>query len=93
MPASNAMFEYHYVYGNPSVHYMIVDIYGKYSITPIANNRGKTAYYEVHELHSLYNDIKFRSQKKAMQYVVAELFTELFDYEHYGFTRHTRIHI
>ena len=91
MPTSSTMFEYHYVYGNPSVHYMIVDIYGKYSITPIANNRGKTAYYEVHELHSLYNDIKFRSQKKAMQYVVAELFTEFFDYEHYGFTRHTRL--
>jgi hypothetical protein len=93
MPASNAMFEYHYVYGNPKLHYIIADIYGKYSITPVTNNRGDTAYYEVNEFNTPYSEIKFRSQKKAMQYVVAELFTEFFDYEHYGFTRHTRIHI
>ena len=81
MPVNNALFEYHYIYGNPKLHYVIADIYGKYSITPVTNNRGDTAYYEVEDLYISFSRIKFRSQKKAMQYVVAELFNEFFDYK------------
>lgn len=93
MPVNNTLFEYHYIYGNPKLHYVIADIYRKYSIIPIRNDKGDIIYYEVNEFDIPYSEIKFRSQKKAMQYVVAELFTELFDYEHYGFTKHTRIYI
>jgi hypothetical protein len=101
MPVSNAIFEEQYMYtdgtGNIShgFNVYLTDVYGKYIITPIRNNGGSGFHYTVETLYSyLHEDIvTFRSKKKAMQYVVAELFTELFDYEHYGFTRHTRIHI
>lgn len=81
MLGNKALFEYHYVYGNPKLHYVITDIYCKYTITPVTNNRGDTAYYEVEDLYISFGRIKFRSQKKAMQYVVAELFNEFFGYE------------
>jgi hypothetical protein len=101
MPASNGIFEEQYIYteGNGNINLgfnvYLTDVYGKYVITPIRNNGGSGFYYTVESLYSfLHEDIvTFRSKKKAMQYVVAELFTELFDYEQYGFTKHTRIYI
>ena len=82
MLGNKALFEYHYVYGNPKLHYVITDIHGKYIITPVVNNRSNnTTYYEVDKLFPLFEKVKFRSQKKAMQYVVAELFNEFFGYE------------
>ena len=61
----------------------LTDVYGKYIITPIRNNGSSGFYYTVEPVYSyIYEDIvTFRSKKKAMQYVVAELFNEFFGYE------------
>ena len=99
MPVSNGIFEEQYMYTdgsgnlNHGFNVYLTDVYGKYVITPIRNNGGSGFHYTVEPLYSyIYEDIvTFRSKKKAMQYVVAELFTELFDYEHYGFTRDSRL--
>lgn len=65
------------------------DCYGKFQITPVRN--GRVISYNVYALDDpLYETIRFRSKKKAMQYVVAELFTDFFDYKHYGFKRSQR---
>ena len=95
MAKHDAIFEEHYVYNEKSTQSYIdkldlswVDCYMKYQIHPVRNGRGFS--YEVTHLddYPMYETTVFRSKKKAMQYVVAELFTELFDYEHYGFKKH-----
>jgi hypothetical protein len=99
MATSNAIFEEHCIYSEALQNALIdklqifwTDSSGRFQINPVRNGRG--IIYEVYALDDpLYNTTIFRSKKKAMQYVVAELFTNEFDYEHYGFTRHSRLSI
>jgi hypothetical protein len=97
----SGIFEEQYMYTdgsgnlNHGFNVYLTDVYGKYVITPIRNNGGSGFHFKVESLH-IYNKeepVTFRSKKKAMQYVVAELFTDEFDYEHYGFTKYSRISI
>ena len=81
MPGNSALFEYHYVYRNPKMHPIITDCYNKFGIVPVVNNRGIITSHEVRIYNKIDPGVKFRSQKKAMQYVVAELFNEFFGYE------------
>ncbi len=90
MPKLDAIFEEHYIYnenlnlvkGKFDVFWS--DCYGRFQIYPVRN--GRVISYEVSDLYTFPESISFRSKKKAMQYVVAELFTELFDYEQYRIT-------
>ena len=98
MAKHDAIFEEHYFYSEQLQNALIdklqifwADTSGRFQINPVIN--GRVISYEVSDLYTFPESISFRSKKKAMQYVVAELFTDEFDYEHYGFTRHTRIHI
>lgn len=98
MPKHDAIFEEHYIYAEKLPNALIdkldlswVDCYDKYQIHPVRNGRG--IIFEVTDLddYPKYQTFVFKSKKKAMQYVVSQLFTELFDYEHYGFTRDSRL--
>jgi hypothetical protein len=98
MATSNAIFEEHCIYSEALQNALIdklqifwTDSSGRFQIIPVRNGRG--IIYEVSDLYTFPESISFRSKKKAMQYVVAELFTNEFDYEHYGFTRHSRLSI
>jgi hypothetical protein len=96
MPKLDAMFEENYIYGTGEgnlghgLNVYFTDIFGKYTITPVKNNGSSGFHYAV-DINYTYSykseHLKmihlFKSKKKAMQYVVAELFTELFDYEQY----------
>ena len=92
MPKLDAIFEENYIYGTGDgnlghgLNVYLTDIFGKYTITPVKNNGSSGFHYAVDTIFTYsYEDgnILFKSKKKAMQYVVAELFTELFDYEQY----------
>lgn len=92
MPKHDAIFEEHCYYNEALQNALIdklqifwVDSSGRFQIIPVRNGRG--IIYEVSDLYDFPAATKFRSKKKAMQYVVAELFTNEFDYEHYGFKR------
>jgi hypothetical protein len=96
MAKHDAIFEEHYIYSEALQKALIdklqifwADTSGRFQIIPVRNGRG--ILYQVSDLYAFPEIIEFRSKKKAMQYVVAELFTEFFDYEHYGFTRPTRL--
>lgn len=98
MAKHDAIFEEHCYYSEALQNALIdklqifwVDSSGRFQINPVRNGRG--IIYEVSDLYDFPEIIEFRSKKKAMQYVVAELFTNEFDYEHYGFTRHSRLSI
>lgn len=91
MPKHDAIFEEYYIYSEALQNALIdklqifwVDTSGRFQIIPVRNGRG--ILYEVSDLYTFPKSISFRSKKKAMQYVVAQLFTELFDYEQ-EFTR------
>lgn len=96
MAKHDAIFEEHCYYNEALQNALIdklqifwADTSGRFQINPVRNGRG--ILYEVSDLYTFPENMIFRSKKKAMQYVVAELFTELFDYEHYGFKKNTRI--
>ena len=98
MAKYDAIFEEHYFYSEQLQNALIdklqifwADTSGRFQINPVRN--GRVILYEVSDLYDFPEIIEFRSKKKAMQYVVAELFTNEFDYEHYGFTRHFRLSI
>lgn len=90
MAKHDAIFEEHWYY-NEKLQIFWVDSSGRFQIIPVRNGRG--IIYEVSDLYTFPAATKFRSKKKAMQYVVAELFNTEFNYEHYGFTRHSRLPI
>lgn len=98
MAKHDAIFEEHCYYSEALQNALIdklqifwTDTSGRFQIIPVRNGRG--IIYEVSDLYDFPEIIEFRSKKKAMQYVVAELFTNEFDYEHYGFIRHSRLYI
>ena len=98
MPKHDAIFEEHCYYSEALQNALIdklqifwADTSGRFQINPVRNGRG--IIYEVSDLYDFPAVTIFRSKKKAMQYAVAELFTNEFDYEHYGFTRHSRFPI
>lgn len=62
-----------------------VDSTSRFQINPV--RRGGVISYEVFDVYRSHEILTFKSKKKAMQYVVAELFTNEFDYVHYGFKR------
>lgn len=61
-----------------------VDSTNTYQIVPV--KEGGVVSYEVFKVTKVREALIFKSKKKAMQYVVSQLFTELFDYEQ-EFTR------
>ena len=63
-----------------------VDSTNTYQIVPV--KEGGAVSYEVFKVTNVREVLIFKSKKKAMQYVVTQLFTELFDYEQ-EFTRHS----
>jgi hypothetical protein len=103
MPKFDAIFEEQYMYtdgsGNLShgFNVYLTDVFGKYIITPIKKNGSSGFHYAVDIIYtynySVGDYLIFKSKKKAMQYVVAKLFTDEFDYEHYGFTKYSRIYV
>ena len=93
MAKHDAIFEEHYIYSEALQKALIdklqifwADTSGRFQIIPVRNGRG--ILYQVSDLYAFPEIIEFRSKKKAMQYVVAELFNTEFDYEHYGFKKH-----
>lgn len=97
MPKLDAIFEEKYIYGTGQgnlghgLNVYLIDIFGRYTIAPIYGSSG--FHYVVDTLYTYSYEsghLVFKSKKKAMQYVVAqlftELFTELFDYEQYRTT-------
>ena len=96
MPKHDAIFEEHCYYNEALQNALIdklqifwVDSSGRFQIIPVRNGRG--IIYEVSDLYDLPAVTKFRSKKKAMYYVVAQLFTNEFDYEQYRLTRDSGI--
>jgi hypothetical protein len=90
MPKLDAIFEEKYIYGTDQgnlghgLNVYFIDIFGRYTITPVKNNGSSGFHYAVDTLYTYRYEsalLTFKSKKKAMQYVVAQLFTELFDYE------------
>lgn len=91
MPKLDAIFEEKYIYGTGQgnlghgLNVYFTDIFGRYIITPIKKNGSSSFHYAVDIIYtykySVGDFLIFKSKKKAMQYVVAQLFTELFDYE------------
>lgn len=95
MPKLDAIFEEKYIYGtgqgnlSHGLNVYFIDIFGKYIITPVKNNGSSSFHYTVDIIYTYSygsEHLMFKSKKKAMQYVVAQLFTELFDYELYRTT-------
>lgn len=96
MPKHDAIFEEHYIYSEALQNALIdklqifwADTSGRFQIIPVRNGRG--ILYEVSDLYTFPENMIFRSKKKAMQYVVAHLFTDEFDYEQYRLTRDSGI--
>lgn len=94
MSKHDAIFEEHYTYSKKLSNALIdkldlswVDCYDKYQIHPVRNGRGYL--YEVTDLddYPRYQTFTFKSKKKAMQFVVEQLFNKLYDYEQYKLTR------
>lgn len=90
MPKLDAIFEEKYIYGTDQgnlghgLNVYFIDIFGRYTITPIKKNGSSGFHYAVDTLYTYRYEsalLTFKSKKKAMQHVVAQLFTELFDYE------------
>ena len=91
----DTIFEENYIYGTDQcnlghgLNVYLTDIFGRYTITPITpvkNNGSSGFHYAVDTLYTYRYEsgiLIFKSKKKAMQYVVAQLFTELFDYKQY----------
>ena len=91
----DTIFEENYIYGTDQgnlghgLNVYLNDIFGRYTITPITpvkNNGSSGFHYAVDTLYTYRYEsglLIFKSKKKAMQYVVAQLFTELFDYKQY----------
>jgi hypothetical protein len=95
MPKLDTIFEEKYIYGTDQgnlghgLNVYFTDIFGRYTITPIKKNGSSGFHYAVDIIYTYGYEsghLVFKSKKKAMQYVVAELFTELFDYEQYRIT-------
>ena len=95
MPKLDAIFEEKYIYGTDQgnlghgLNVYFIDIFGRYTITPVKNNGSSSFHYAVDTLYTYRYEsglLIFKSKKKAMQHVVAQLFTELFDYELYRTT-------
>jgi hypothetical protein len=92
MAKHDAIFEEHCYYSEALQNALIdklrifwADTSGRFMINPVRNGRG--IIYEVSDLYDFPEIIEFRSKKKAMQYVVSQLFTDEFDYEQYRLTR------
>ena len=92
MPKLDAIFEEKYIYGTDQGNLghglvYLTDIFGRYIITPVKKNGSSGFHYAVDIIYtynySVGDYLIFKSKKKAMQYVVAELFTELLDYKQY----------
>jgi hypothetical protein len=90
MPKLDTIFEEKYIYGTDQgnlghgLNVYFIDIFGRYTITPIKKNGSSGFHYAVDTLYTYRYEstlLTFKSKKKAMQHVVAQLFTELFDYE------------
>lgn len=90
MPKLDTIFEEKYIYGTDQgnlghgLNVYFIDIFGRYTITPIKKNGSSGFHYAVDTLYTYHYEstlLTFKSKKKAMQHVVAQLFTELFDYE------------
>ena len=92
MPKLDAIFKENYIYGTGQgnlghgLNVYLTDIFGRYTITPVKNNGSSSFHYAVDTLYTYRYEsglLIFKSKKKAMQHVVAQLFTELFDYKQY----------
>ena len=93
MPKLDAIFEEKYIYGTDQgnlghgLNMYFIDIFGRYTITPVKNNGSSGFHYAVDIIYTYNYSVGayliFKSKKKAMQHVVAQLFTELFDYKQY----------
>ena len=90
MSKLDTIFKENYIYGTDQgnlghgLNVYFIDIFGRYTITPIKKNGSSGFYYAVDTLYTYRYEsalLTFKSKKKAMQHVVAQLFTELFDYE------------
>lgn len=86
MAKFDAIFEEHYYYNEKLQNALIdklqifwADSSGRFQIIPVRN--GRAIIYEVSDLYSFPTAIKFKSKKKAMQFVVAELFNTEFGYD------------
>jgi hypothetical protein len=95
MPKLDTIFEEKYIYGTDQgnlghgLNVYFIDIFERYTITPIKKNGSSGFHYAVDTLYTYRYEstlLTFKSKKKAMQHVVAQLFTELFDYEQYRTT-------
>lgn len=91
MPKHDAIFDEIFMYSEKLQNALVyklqvfwVDSTSRFQINPVKN--GGVISYEVFDVYNSHEILTFKSKKKAMQYVVAELFNNEFDYEQ-EFTR------
>lgn len=92
MPKHDAIFEEVCMYSEKLQNALVdklqifwVDSTSRFQINPV--RKGGVISYEVFDVYNSHEILTFKTKKKAMQYVVAQLFNTEFDYEQYRVTR------